>query len=98
MDDKLKDLCPDLDGFRSEMEAKLERDAHKGDAWKRDIPESLMSLLVGEVEELQEALEELSKANSISAVRHALKNIRQEAADVGNFAAMIWDNAKNRWK
>ncbi len=67
--------------FSHAMEFKLRLKDHKG-GWS-DIPlEKLFDLLLGEVQELKEAVAE---GNTFE--------IMAEAADVGNYAMMIVDNA-----
>lgn len=71
----------DLFILQDAMEAKIDRDLHKG-TWE-DIPVyELLKLLEDEVEELREAI--LLKPND---------EIIKECADVANFALMIAGNA-----
>lgn len=69
--------------FARRMEAKLDRNRHKGnrEGWLKDEPIDLLARLVEEVVELQHALDREQSPDTISA----------EAADVANFALMVAD-------
>jgi len=71
--------------FAERMEAKLEKNRHKGgrENWLGHHPYSLLARLKQEVAELEEALGNQS-----------FDNITDEAADVANFAMMIADQAQ----
>jgi NTP pyrophosphatase (non-canonical NTP hydrolase) len=70
--------------FAKAMEAKLaEHDCDRGDSWKRAGSDRLLKGLGAEVAELKQ---ELSRGTV------CLENVRGEAADVANFAMMIFDN------
>ena len=67
--------------FGNDMRKKLHQNANKG-GWRGITNQTLLKLLVGELQELIEALEEGTP-----------DEIRDECADIGNFAMMIHDNA-----
>ena len=69
--------------FADQMEAKLERNRHKGDreGWLKDTPSDLLKQLREEVDELELAI----------ARNYPPWCITGEAADVGNFAMMVAD-------
>lgn len=82
---------PWVNAFADEMEAKLEQNRHKGDreGWSSDAPLELMRRLKEEARELEAALR-WPRALPSDADK---QRIREEAADVANFAMMIADVA-----
>jgi hypothetical protein len=74
---------PYVDAFAEIMEAKLERNRHKGDreGWKNCTLEYLFKSLRKEVRELKDALEGTANRYGVA----------EECADVANFAMMIAD-------
>lgn len=75
--DELASLAPDLQRFWDAQVFKLRANAHKG-KWEEQDLKSTMGLLLGEVEELKQAIGEGSSIE-----------ILMEAADVGNFAVIL---------
>lgn len=71
--------------FGAQMEVKLRGNDHKG-GWENVGAAKLFTLLLGEVEELREAVLE----------EHTPPRLIDEAADVANFAMMIADNARRQ--
>lgn len=72
---------PALAHFHADMKYKLHLNDHKG-GWQHLSKAVLLRRLIAEIGELAEAILEGDP-----------KNIRYEAADVGNFAMFIHDNA-----
>jgi NTP pyrophosphatase (non-canonical NTP hydrolase) len=68
--------------FAEAMEAKLkEHDADRGiSGWDEYSPQYFLSRLLDEIEELSESL-----------TLHTFDHAKREAADIGNFAMMIFD-------
>jgi NTP pyrophosphatase (non-canonical NTP hydrolase) len=83
--------------FAREMEVKLAANRHKGDreGWARESTEWLMTRLREEVAELQAQLPYRVGVRSADdsgwESRGSPRGIREEAADVANFAMMIAD-------
>jgi len=75
--------------FAKRMEAKLEKNRHKGDreGWLKDTPDALWDRLSDEALELYESL-------SSGDCEH----VADEAADVANFAMMVSDAFRERAK
>ena len=81
----LRYLGPAVSAFGDDMRKKLRQNEAKG-GWENIPTGKLLELLVGELQELIEALNEGTP-----------DEVRDECADVGNFAMMIHDNAgRNR--
>lgn len=78
--------------FALAMEAKLDRNRHKGDSegWRKDAPRALFDRLEEEVRELKLALR-LGRARWYETAQ--ISDIISEAADVANFAMMLADVA-----
>lgn len=76
--------------FARLMEAKLDKNRHKGDreGWRKDSPRALYRRLLEETRELDDAL---SGNNRIEVGQEALDAAIWEAVDVANFAMMIAD-------
>lgn len=81
-DFRRKQQRPCIRHFAEKMEFKLRENDHKG-GWKNCDAASLVKRLREETDELEVALE-----------KGTVEEICREAADVGNFAMMIFDNAK----
>lgn len=79
------------------MERKMRKhDGDRGNAWTQKSARWLMSRLRDEVEELEKAMGEADRAIANQWSQEAaakLEEVRQEAADVANFAMMISDKA-----
>jgi NTP pyrophosphatase (non-canonical NTP hydrolase) len=85
--------------FKEEMLRKLIKNNHKG-GWEDDSMHALISRLKDELGELESALEAFENLPINLKEQESIKTvfkdaIRAEAADVGNFAMMIFDNTKN---
>lgn len=79
--------------FSRLMELKLLENAHKGH-WGTSTARQLLRRLRQETNELERALEKLTKAEKTgdpSKVQFAVLQVAREAADVGNFAMMVTD-------
>lgn len=81
-----------VESFADLMEQRLTKNDHKG-GWEDDSDKYLIERLEEELLELKQAIIAVETNNS-SWMRQILRrNIRNEAADVANFAMMIADNA-----
>lgn len=85
--------------FAKRMEAKLEKNRHKGDreAWLNEDPDDLLERLREEVCELDNAMVAQVKATKFTRTWNA-EQIANEAADVANFAMFIADLYMERAK
>lgn len=69
---------------------KLEQNRHKGDNWNADSPESLLKRLAEEGEELARVVMD-GPGQGQTGREEFIENVRAEAADVANMAAMVAD-------
>lgn len=88
-------------GIRSEMmwfanrcEKKLRRRMAGASVWREDSFKVLLGRLLDEAEELVLAVRHLRKVSEVGEVRDAYEGIIDESSDVGNFAMMIADKAR----
>lgn len=93
---------PELWVFYREMGRKMELNRQeKGTSWKLDKPEVLVYRLRQEVTELETVLEILRRtkesplADKKMVIAEFKKAVKEEAADIANFAMMIADVAGN---
>lgn len=82
-------------GFILEMENKLKENDHKPH-WRGDSSKELFEKLKGEIKELDSALFVLEARRAITGDDANYKHVgiaeaQREAADVANYAMMIWD-------
>lgn len=91
----LADLRPEVAWFALEMERRLRENDHKQRGgkprWKTDSPSVLFDRLQEEVTELKGTLGDTAPTGGFDL--EAAMNIAEEAADVANFAMMVFDQA-----
>lgn len=90
---------PAVTYFKEKMLRKLIKHESKG-GWDLDSLDSLVNRLKEETAEIEETIKAYEKLPASLREDPNIKaafqeNIRAEAADVGNFAMMIFDNSKN---
>lgn len=87
----LSPTWPYVLAFAIRMEAKLEKNRHKGDreGWIKDDPEDLISRLKQELVDLETEVEHRIEPGVVGV--GSVESIAGEAADVANFAMMIAD-------
>lgn len=76
-----------LGEFAAAMGERLDANSHKS-GWWRESPRWLLNRLKQEVRELERAIKR----------KQPSERIRHEAADVGNFAAMVADVYADEWE
>lgn len=81
-----------VESFADLMEQRLSKNDHKG-GWEDESNKYLIERIEEELEELKEAIIAVETNNSSWLRQQLYKSIRDEAADVANFAMMIADNA-----
>lgn len=82
---------PAVTRFAREMEKKLQQNDHKG-GWEDCTAEDLMRMLKDEVRELERALRTPCPNCGREMLPQHMENVASEAADVANFAMMLYDN------
>lgn len=89
---------PIIEEFKLQMLRKLVMNKHKG-GWENDSISMLFERLIEETSELREAINTFDglpqNLKDQREIKEAFKRIIQlEAADVANFAMMVFDNAR----
>lgn len=85
--------------FAKRMEAKLERNRHKGnrEGWINDDPWALIKRLCQETQELEDEMIAFeATTDSTSDESTQAERVANEAADIANFAMMLADWYKTR--